>query len=252
MQEAARDMRESDELATAASGPPRHVAIIMDGNGRWARARGLPRLEGHRRGAEAVRAAIRAAGEFGVEHLTLYAFSTENWRRPRDEVAGLMGLFRLYMSREADGLVRDGARVRFLGDPAPLPSDIRAMMSDLESRTAGNDRIKLFIALNYGSRREIVDAARALAERVRRGEIDPSAIDEAALSAGLQTAGAPDPDLVIRTSGEQRLSNFLLWQAAYAELVFVPEPWPEFSAEVFARAIQAFGARQRRFGALAV
>lgn len=228
---------------------PRHVGVIMDGNGRWACARGLPRIEGHRRGAESVRSIIKACPDLGVEVLTLYAFSTENWRRPAQEVSGLMELFRIYFLREADELVREGVRVTFIGEPSRLPPDVQSMMRELEERTRDGDRLRLSIALNYGARAEIVAAARQLAERVAAGEMSVEDLNEEALSSALDTADLPDPDLVIRTSGEQRLSNFLLWQAAYAEFIFLEETWPEVTRESFERAIAAFRRRERRYGA---
>jgi undecaprenyl diphosphate synthase len=228
---------------------PRHVAIIMDGNGRWAKARGLPRLAGHRRGAETVRRIVEASPEFGVTHLTLYAFSTENWKRSREEVDGLFELFRIYFRREARELRRRGARVRFIGDREPLAPDIVAAMNRLEADTAGNARLNLTIALNYGGRDEIVAAARRLAEDAAAGRLDPAAIDAGALQSRLYTFGLPDPDLVIRTSGEMRVSNFLPWQTAYSEFAFVEECWPEFTREAYARTLDAYAARERRFGA---
>lgn len=234
--------------------PPlaRHVALIMDGNGRWATRRGLPRIAGHRQGMEALRAIVEACPDFGVEVLTLYAFSTENWKRSAEEVSGLMNLFRLYMRREAADLARRGAKVVFIGDREGLADDIRRMMAGLEERTATNDKLTLVIALNYGGRAEIAGAAKRLAAKVAAGEIDPDAVDEDALADQMDTANLPDPDLVIRTSGEQRISNFLLWQCAYSEFLFVDELWPDFDRAAFARALDTFGARDRRFGAVAV
>lgn len=230
----------------------RHVAIIMDGNGRWAMNRGLPRLVGHRKGADAVRAVVEACPDLGVEILTLFAFSTENWKRSDDEVAGLMNLFRRYMRREAAELSRRGARVLFLGDREALAPDIRKLMAGIEEQTATNDRLTLVIAINYGGRAEIASAARRLAMRAAAGEIDPEAVDEGMLASALGAPGLPDPDLLIRTSGEQRLSNFLLWQCAYAEFMFVDELWPDFDGAALARALDAYGARERRFGAVAL
>ena len=230
----------------------RHVAIIMDGNGRWATRRGLPRIAGHRKGTEALRDIVEACPDLGVEVLTLYAFSTENWKRSTEEVSGLMNLFRRYMRREAAELERRGARVIFLGDRAALAPDIQALMASLEERTAENTRLTLAIALNYGGRAEIAAAARALAARAAAGEIDLAEIDEDAIDGALYTAGLPDPDLVIRTSGEQRVSNFLLWQCAYSEFLFVDELWPDFDKAALGRALAAFEARDRRFGALAI
>ncbi|MFN3615797.1 MAG: isoprenyl transferase [Rubrimonas sp.] len=230
---------------------PRHVAIIMDGNGRWAARRGLPRLQGHRRGVEALRGVVEGCAERGVEVLTLFAFSTENWRRPPEEVTGLMGLFRHYLRREAAELIEKGVRVRFIGDRAGLPADIRALMAGFEARTAGGRRMTVVLAVNYGGRAEIARAAASLARDVAEGRMRPEDVTEAALSARLQTADLPDPDLVIRTSGEQRISNFLLWQSAYAEYVFAGELWPDFDRAALERALGAFGARERRFGAVA-
>ena len=229
--------------------PPVHVAIIMDGNGRWARARGLPRTEGHRRGAESVRRAAQAAVEQGVRYLTLFAFSSENWRRPASEVDDLMGLLRLYLRREVAELHREGVRIRVIGERAGLAPDIQRMIGDAETRTRDNARLTMTVALNYGSRGEITRAARRLAERVKQGEIEPEEIDEAALEAELDTHGLPDPDLLIRTSGEQRVSNFLLWQLAYTEFVFTDVYWPDFSKEDFANAVRVFQGRERRYGA---
>ncbi len=230
----------------------RHVALIMDGNGRWATKRGLPRLAGHRRGMEALRGIVEACPDLGVEYLTLYAFSTENWKRSAEEVTGLMNLFRLYMRREAADLARRGAKVKFIGDRTGLAMDIQKMMAGLEERTAANDKLTLVIALNYGGRSEIAAAARRLAAKVAAGDLNADAVDETCLAAELDTGGLPDPDLVIRTSGEQRISNFLLWQCAYAEFLFVDDLWPDFDRDAFARALSLFQARDRRFGAVAV
>ena len=234
------------------SGPARvpvHVAIIMDGNGRWAAARGLPRLAGHRAGAQAVRRTVEAAIREGVGWLTLYAFSSENWRRPADEVTGLKGLLRHYLRQELAELHQEGVRMRVIGDPARFESEITAELEAAERLTAGNTRLNLNVALSYGGRDEIVQAARAAARAVRDGGLDPEAIDERALAGWLTTAGMPDPDLVIRTSGEHRLSNFLLWQSAYAELVFLDVLWPDFHAAEFRAALDEYGRRERRFGA---
>jgi len=223
-------------------GVPRHVAIIMDGNGRWAKARGLPRAAGHRAGAEAARAVLRAAGEAGVECLTLYAFSSENWRRPAQEVSDLTGLLRFYLQRELDSLHREGIRLRILGDHKAFEADVAAMVDRAVAKTAANRRMTLAIALNYGGRAEIVNAARRAAAK--------GAIDEPAIEAELDTAGLPPLDLVIRTSGEHRLSNFLLWQAAYAELLFVDMLWPDFDGEALRDALAAYARRERRYGGL--
>jgi undecaprenyl diphosphate synthase len=227
---------------------PRHVAIIMDGNGRWAKARNLPRAAGHRQGAEAARKVLRAAGEAGVECLTLYAFSSENWRRPQDEVNDLMGLLRFYISRELDALHREGVRLKILGDHKAFQEDVAKLVDRAVERTAGNDRMTLAIALNYGARAEIVQAARAIAKRAAAGEIRPAQVDEAMVEASLDTAGLPPLDLLIRTSGEQRLSNFLLWQAAYAELAFVDTLWPDFDGDALRSALADYAGRERRFG----
>ena len=241
--------------ATAAAAPaqatPAHVAIIMDGNRRWARSRGMPPVYGHRRGADAVRRAVEACGREGVRYLTLFAFSSENWRRPAGEIGDLMNLLRIYLRREIDDLARNDVRLRVIGDRTGLAPDIRDMIAGAEERTRDNRRLNVVIALNYGSRQEIVEAARRLAREAVAGRLDPDAIDEAALSARLGTAGIPDPDLLIRTSGEQRISNFLLWQLAYTELVFVPVSWPEFGEEHLQEALREYQRRERRYGASA-
>ncbi len=229
--------------------PVTHVAIIMDGNGRWAAARGLPRVAGHREGAKAVRRAIEAAIRNGVGWLTLYAFSSENWRRPTGEIMDLTGLLRHYLRTEIAELSANGVRVRVIGDRDRFDPDIRAQLQAAERTTAANTRLNLTVALSYGGRDEIVAAARALAAAARAGGLDPGSIDEAALTGCLYTAEMPDPDLVIRTSGEQRLSNFLLWQSAYAELVFQDVLWPDFGPTHFAAALAEYARRERRFGA---
>ncbi len=237
------------ETAGGEGHPVTHVAIIMDGNGRWAAARGLPRVAGHREGAKAVRRAIEAAIRNGVGWLTLYAFSSENWRRPTGEIIDITGLLRHYLRTEIAELAANGVRLRVIGDRARFDPDIRAQLQAAERTTAANTRLNLTVALSYGGRDEIVSAARALAEAARAGLLDPAAIDEATLTAGLYTAGMPDPDLVIRTSGEQRLSNFLLWQSAYAELVFQSVLWPDFGPTHFDAALAEYARRERRFGA---
>jgi len=221
---------------------PRHVAIIMDGNGRWAKARGLPRAAGHRAGAEAARKVLRAAGEAGVECLTLYAFSSENWRRPAQEISDLTGLLRFYIQRELDSLHKEGVRLKIVGDHNAFESDVARMVDKAVTKTAGNGRMTLAIALNYGSRAELVRAAR------RAAAAGP--IDEAAIEAALDTADLPPLDLLIRTSGEHRLSNFLLWQAAYAELLFVDTLWPDFDGDALRAALAVFAGRERRYGGL--
>jgi len=225
---------------------PRHVAIIMDGNGRWAAKRGLPRAAGHRAGAEAVRTTLKAAARAGVEVLTLYAFSSENWRRSEEEVSDLKGLLAYYVDKELDTLHREGVRLQLIGDPSAFGPQLVQRLERAVERTAGNTRLTLVVALNYGSRTEIAAAARALAEDVAAGRRDPDSVDEQAIDEALNTAGLPD--LLIRTSGEVRLSNFLLWQAAYAELLFVDTLWPDFDEAAFLDALSQFAGRQRRFG----
>ena len=230
-----------------ASGP-NHVAIIMDGNGRWAKARGLPRVAGHRRGADAVRRVVRGAGELGIPVLTLFAFSTENWTRPADEVNDLMGLLRHYLRNELDELHKNGAKLRVIGNRNGLATDIVRDISDAENRTRSNSRINVNICINYGARAEILEAIRSLARQVAAGELSADRIDEDRFENELLTAGVPDPDLLIRTSGEQRISNFMLWQCAYAELVFVDTLWPDFGKEHLEQAIAEFRRRERRYG----
>ena len=230
--------------------PPRHVAIIMDGNGRWAQARGKPRLFGHHAGAKRVREIVEACPDLGVKYVTIFAFSTENWKRTQTEVAGLMSLFRRYIAREARALFQEGVRVRFIGDRIKLDEKLVALMDELELLTSGNDRVHLTIALNYGGRDEVARATKRLAREVKAGRLDPERVDAETLAKYLDTYVLPDPDLVIRTSGEARISNFLLWQSAYAEYEFIDTLWPDFSAEVFAGIIGQFGRRERRFGAV--
>ena len=226
----------------------KHVAIIMDGNGRWAAKRGLPRVAGHRAGAEAVRRTLRSAVEMGVEVLTLYAFSSENWRRSEEEVSDLKGLLRFYLERELAELEREGVQLRLIGDHSAFGSDLAQRLEKAVQRTAHNRRLTLVIALNYGSRSEIVAAAKRLAAKAAAGEIEAGTIDEQMFGAELMTSEWPELDLLIRTSGEKRLSNFLLWQAAYSELVFVDTLWPDFDEQAFKAALEEFSARQRRFG----
>ncbi len=244
----------SSASAAGGGGPdlpvPRHVAIIMDGNGRWAKKRRLPRFAGHKQGIAAVNRTVRAAGDLGVEVLTLYAFSSENWRRPAAEIADLMGLLRHYIRAELDELAREGVRLRIIGDYRKLEPDLVALLDHAIERTAGNDRLTLAIALNYGAQDELLRVTRRLMREARAGEFDPDALDDAAFEARLDTSGLPRLDLLIRTSGEQRLSNFLLWQAAYAELVFVDTLWPDFDRAHLAAAIAVFGQRERRYGGL--
>ena len=227
---------------------PRHVAIIMDGNGRWAAKRGLPRVAGHRAGAEAVRKILKAAVREGVQVLTLYAFSSENWRRPEEEVSDLKGLLGFYLERELDELSRQGVRLRLIGDPGAFGPQLVERLERAVERTKENDRLTLVVALNYGGRGEITAAARQLAARTALGQLDASGIDEAAVAAELMTSDLPELDLLIRTSGEKRLSNFLLWQAAYAELIFTDAFWPDFDEAAFRAALDEYAGRQRRFG----
>jgi undecaprenyl diphosphate synthase len=241
------------KLASASGGetpPPRHVAIIMDGNGRWAKKRLLPRVAGHRQGVEAVRRVARAARSLGIEVLTLYAFSSENWRRPEEEVGALMGLLRQFLERELDQIVADGVKLRVIGGWRELSPDLVTMIDAAIARTSVNTGPTLVLALNYGAQAELLAATRRLAEQARDGTLDPAAIDETRFESELETAGLPPLDLMIRTSGEQRLSNFLLWQAAYAELLFVDTLWPDFDERALADALAQFGRRQRRFGGL--
>ena len=232
----------------AAALVPRHVAIIMDGNGRWAKQRGLPRAAGHKAGAEAVRRTLQAAADAGVEVLTLYAFSSENWRRSDEEISDLTGLMRYYVEKELQRLIDERVRLRLIGDYRAFGPDMSRQLENAVEKTAGNDRLTLVVALNYGSRAEIANAAAALARKAAAGEIEPDSIDEAMLAGELSIADLPELDLLIRTSGEVRLSNFLLWQAAYAELLFTPVLWPDFDEKAFNDALDQFAARQRRFG----
>jgi len=228
---------------------PVHVAIIMDGNRRWARARGMPPVFGHQRGAEAVRKTIEGCRDWQIRYLTLFAFSSENWRRPASEINELMNLLRFYLRREIGELAKNGIRLCFLGEPESMAPDIAEMLAEAEARTRGNSALTLTIALNYGSRREIACAARRLAAQVAAGEIESDAIDEALFDRTINPLGLPDPDLLIRTSGEQRLSNFMLWQLAYTELVFMPVYWPDFDQQCLGEAISEFRRRERRYGA---
>lgn len=227
---------------------PRHVAIIMDGNGRWATRRGLPRLEGHRRGVDALRRTVRAAGEMGVSFLTVYAFSSENWSRPRIEIDGLMGLLKRFIRNDLVELHENNIRIRVIGEREGLEPDVLGLLTEAETLTRNNTALTLVIAFNYGSRQEMTRAVQAVAAGVKGGTIDPATITPALIAGFLDTAGIPDPDLVIRTSGEMRLSNFLLWQAAYAEFVFSPVLWPDFDRAAFEAALSEFAARDRRFG----
>ena len=233
-----------------ASRGPRHVAIIMDANGRWASARGLPRLEGHRRGMEALRRVVRAALDAGIPILTVYSFSSENWTRPVEEVRGLLNLLRIFVRDDLADLNARGVRVKVIGDRESLSPDLRGLIEESEARTAGNTRLVFMIAFNYGGRDEIARAVRSLAGDVAAGRLQPGSIDAETIAGRLDTAGLPDPDLIIRTGGDHRISNFLLWQAAYAELVFLPITWPEFDAPALRAALAEFARRERRFGGL--
>jgi len=237
----------SEAVAATGTGP-RHVAIIMDGNGRWAKRRFLPRVAGHRAGAEAVRATVKAAARLGLQALTLYAFSSENWRRSTEEVSDLMGLLRHYLRKEVAELDRNGIRLRTIGDISGLDGDLIQLIRDGVERTANNRRLDFVLALNYGAQDEMVRAVRDIAAEVLAGNLSPAEIDASAIDARLDTSDLPPLDLLIRTSGERRLSNFLLWQAAYAELLFVDTLWPDFDGEALAAAITDFGMRERRFG----
>jgi undecaprenyl diphosphate synthase len=231
-------------------GAPTHVAIIMDGNGRWAAQRGLPRFEGHRKGIEAIRRAVRTATDLGIRYLTVYSFSAENWRRPEEEVSFLMGLLKRFVRHDLAELHANNVRVRVIGERGGLASDIRLLLDEAEQLTRNNTGLTLVIAFNYGGRQEIVSAVRALAQKVKEGTLDPSAIDMDMIGEALDTRGIPDPDLVIRTSGEQRVSNFLTWQTAYSEFVFLPDFWPDFDEAIFKAAIDEYSRRDRRFGGL--
>ncbi len=234
----------------ASTAGPRHVAIIMDGNGRWAQKRGRPRLFGHHAGARRVREIVRACPDLGVEYLTIFAFSTENWKRTQSEVAGLMSLFRRYITTEAKALKKEGVRVRFIGDRFRLDEKLQKLMDELEKLTEEESKVNLTIALNYGGRDEVSRATRLLAQDVADGNLRADEVNEETLARYLDTRVLPDPDLVIRTSGEARISNFLLWQSAYAEYVFIETLWPDFSKECFREVLETYGARERRFGAV--
>ena len=240
------DKEQSDHQALARF--PRHVAIIMDGNGRWAESRGQPRFAGHRAGVETVRRAVEMCVELGIEVLTLFAFSSENWRRPANEVGLLMDLFIMALNREVKRLKRNDVRLRIIGDRSAFPEKLQARISAAEETTAECGGLTLQVAANYGGRWDMTCAARSIAEQARSGQLEPSAITEETISSALSTAGLPDPDLFIRTGGEQRLSNFLLWQSAYAEIYFTDRLWPDFDNKAFRQALESFAGRQRRFG----
>lgn len=229
---------------------PAHVAIIMDGNGRWAKTRHLPRLKGHHAGAEALRRTVKACAKRGVQVLTVYAFSTENWRRPEEEVSGLMTLMAVMLEKYLDELSEGGIRIRLLGDLSQLPEALRQKIDQAQTRTAGHTRMTLAIALNYGARAEIVRAARHMADQVAAGTLAPADITEETFASALYTHDLPDPDLVIRTSGEMRLSNFLLWQLAYSEIIFMDTLWPDFDETTLEQALDLYSQRARRYGGL--
>ena len=244
-------MSASDPSDLKAPRPADHVAIIMDGNGRWATSRGWPRLVGHRKGAERVKQIVRCAPELGIRWLTIYAFSTENWKRSTEEVLGLMSIFARYIEREADRLAAESVRMRFIGDRGRLDPKLQRLMAGIEARTAQFSRLNLTVAINYGGRDEMIRATRAIAVDVAAGLLQPSDVTDALISSRLDTAGLPDPDLVIRTSGETRTSNFLPWQAAYAEYEFTQTLWPDFTPAELASIVARFGNRERRFGGVA-
>jgi undecaprenyl diphosphate synthase len=244
------ELKQQSAFERADRAVPRHIAIIMDGNGRWAERRGLPRAAGHRMGVEAVRRSVKGAIELGIPYLTLFSFSSENWSRPATEIDDLMGLLKRFIRRDLADLHRHGVRIRVIGETTNVDPEILSMIEEAEALTAINTALTLVIAFNYGARAEIAQAARRLAQRVANGELDPAAINVECFSSALDTAGIPDPDLLIRTSGELRLSNFLLWQCAYTELVFLDLFWPDFGKEQLELAITEFRARDRRFGGL--
>ncbi|MBO38576.1 MAG: di-trans,poly-cis-decaprenylcistransferase [Rhodospirillaceae bacterium] len=241
-------MTSAPSLPETISSPPIHVGIIMDGNGRWAEERGWPRVEGHRRGIEAVRQVVKCSIQSGIKYLTLYGFSIENWKRPSQEIEFLMGLFRLYLREELDELDEGGVRLRFIGYRGLLDKDIVTLIEEAEDRTKGNKVLTVIVAFSYGARQEITSAVRDVARQVLAGDLDIDQIDEIMFSEHLETAGIPDPDLVIRTSGEHRISNFLLWQSAYSEFLFTDTLWPEFCEEEFQGAINEYKRRERRYG----
>ena len=244
-----RSKSETLEPLPQKQGVPRHIAIIMDGNGRWAQARNQPRAKGHHQGAESLRRTLRAAHGLGVRYMTVYAFSSENWKRPTGEVSELMGLLQLYLSHEVEELHKNGVRIRFIGDRSQLGEKINQQLEATEAKTSVNDAFHLTIALSYGGRQEMVEAAKRMAEQVAAGTLAPQDITETMLADVLQTHPLPEPDLLIRTGGEHRLSNFLLWQSAYTELYFTPVLWPDFGEDDLRAAVEDFARRERRFGA---
>jgi undecaprenyl diphosphate synthase len=229
---------------------PAHIAVIMDGNGRWAQARGKPRTEGHLAGVKALRLLVELCIRYGVSYLTTFSFSSENWSRPQDEVSFIMGLVRRFVASDLARLHRNNVRVRIIGRRDDLDRPMQQLIANVEEKTAGNTGLKLDIAFNYGGKAEITEAARRIAEAVARGTVKPDEITEATVARALYTNGAPDPDLIIRTSGEQRFSNFLIWQSAYSELAFIDEYWPDFNEQIFLRVLEDYASRQRRFGGI--
>ncbi|MEM8697355.1 MAG: isoprenyl transferase [Pseudomonadota bacterium] len=248
--EPARSVDDAAAGTGSGAGIPRHVAIIMDGNGRWAQKRGLPRIAGHRKGIEAARSVVKAAGAIGIEVLTLYAFSSENWNRPASEIADLMNLLRRFIRKELEALAGEGIRIRVIGDYRAFEPDVVELIDGAIARTVNNSTATLVVALNYGSQSEITEAVRALAQDAAEGNLSPGDIGPSAIESRLSTHGLPPLDLLIRTSGEHRLSNFLLWQSAYAELYFTDTLWPDFDEEALRRAVSDFGRRDRRYGGL--
>ena len=241
---------QSEPSARADLRIPTHIGVIMDGNGRWARARGRPRTDGHVAGVKALRRMVELCIRYGVRYLTVFSFSSENWTRPRDEVRFIFGLLHRFVASDLDTLARNNVRVRIIGSRANLDEPLRRLIDDVEVRTAANTGLNLVVAFNYGGKAEITEAARRIAREVAAGRLDPDAIDEKVFENALYTSGTPDPDVIIRTSGERRVSNFLLWQAAYSELVFVPEHWPDFDEATFLRVLGDYSARERRFGGI--
>lgn len=241
----------SPGLSTLPEKIPAHIAIIMDGNGRWAKSRGLPKVAGHKRGAEALRELLKGCIQIGIPCLTVYAFSSENWQRPEQEVSDLMGLLKYYLESEVKALHENGIRLSIIGDRSRLPADVRERIGRAEELTRGNRKLHLFVGLSYGSRQEIIGVMRRIAEDAKAGELDPMQVTEEHVGQWLHTSDAPDPDLLIRTGGEQRLSNFLLWQMAYTELYFTPVLWPDFTTEHLQQAVEEFGRRERRYGTTA-
>ncbi len=229
---------------------PEHIGVIMDGNGRWARQRGKPRTEGHLAGVKALRQLVQLCITYGVGHLTVFSFSSDNWRRPREEVNFIFGLLRRFVASDLETLIRNNVRVRIIGNRSGLDASLRRLIAETEAKTALNTGLVLVVAFNYGGKAEITEAVRAIARKAASGELRPEDIGEATIEQALYTSGIPDPDLIIRTSGEQRVSNFLLWQGAYSELVFVPDNWPDFDETTFVRALEEYSLRDRRFGGL--